>query len=309
MGETPRERRARLVGAAEEFGGVLSRHRLAELGADRNVVAREVRAERWRLHGARTVALHTGRLSDLAQWWRAVWEVGQGAVLDGVTALHASGMKGFDEARVHVSVDHLCTPGPIEGVRIHRVRDALEADSVGPGPPRVRPAVATVRAAQWAVTDRQAALLLCLPVQQGLVRAKDLCHVRWPGAHYGRTALVRQLVADLEDGAHSLGELDFARFCRLRGLPTPSRQVVRRGPQGRIYLDVRWDEAGLVVEIDGAQHRQGLAVTSDNLRRNHLLTAGDLVLTIDLVGLRLQPEAFMDQVLTAYRQLTLRRAG
>ncbi|OLP62828.1 hypothetical protein BJM39_11990 [Salmonella enterica subsp. enterica serovar Javiana] len=133
--------------------------------------------------------------------------------------------------------------------------------------------------------------------------------MRWPGGHYGRTTLVRQLVADLEDGAHSLGELDFARLCRLRGLPAPSRQVVRRGPQGRIYLDVRWDEAGLVVEIDGAQHRQGLAVTSGNLRRNHLLMAGDVVLTIDLVGLRLQQDVFMDQVVAAYRQRTLRRAG
>lgn len=304
-----RERRARLVRAAEELGGVLSRHQLAELGADRNVVAREVRAERWRLHGSRTVALHTGELSDVARWWRAVWEVGQGAVLDGATALQAAGMEGFDEARQHVSVDHQRSPGRVAGVCIHRVRDALEADTMSSALPRVRPAVATIRAAQWAVSDRQAALLLCLPVQQGLVRAKDLCPVRWPGGHYGRTALVRQLVADLRDGAHSLGELDFARLCRLRGLPAPSRQVVRRGPQGRIYLDVRWDEARLVGEIDGAQHRQGLAVTSDNLRRNHLLMAGDVVLTIDLVGLRLRPDVFMDQVVAAYRQLTLRRAG
>ena len=71
---------------------------------------------------------------------------------------------------------------------------------------------------------------------------------------------VRQVVADLTDGAHSLGELDFARLCRERGLPEPSRQAVRRGPRGTIYLDVRWDHLRLVVEIDGAQHTQGLSV-------------------------------------------------
>ena len=51
---------------------------------------------------------------------------------------------------------------------------------------------------------------------------------------------------------HSLGELDFARLCRERGLPEPTRQAVCKGPDGRVFLDVRW-ECGLVVEIDGVR--------------------------------------------------------
>ena len=72
--------------------------------------------------------------------------------------------------------------------------------------------------------------------------------------------------------------------------------MVRRGPRGRIYLDVAWEEHGVVVEIDGAQHRQGLAVTSDNLRRNAVQLGGEITLTIDLVGLRLETAAFLGQV-------------
>ena len=49
------------------------------------------------------------------------------------------------------------------------------------------------------------------------------------------------------------GKFDFARLCRSRGLPEPSRQVVRQTPGGRIYLDVAWDGYDLVVEIDGAR--------------------------------------------------------
>lgn len=60
----------------------------------------------------------------------------------------------------------------------------------------------------------------------------------------------------------------------------------------------------LVVEVDGAQHRLGLAVSADNLRRNDLVISGETVLTIDLVGLRLQTQEFMRQVVTAYRALT-----
>jgi very-short-patch-repair endonuclease len=98
------------------------------------------------------------------------------------------------------------------------------------------------------------------------------------------------------DGVQSLGELDFARLCRSRGLPEPARQVVRQGPRGRIYLDVRWERHRLVVEIDGAQHREGLAVTADNLRRNALTLQHDTVLRIDLIGLRLFEDEFMAQV-------------
>ena len=46
----------------------------------------------------------------------------------------------------------------------------------------------------------------------------------------------------MADGAHALVELDFARLCRARGIPAPTRQAVRHGPRGRIYLDVGTEE-------------------------------------------------------------------
>lgn len=301
------ERRAAAWAAAECSDGVVSRTALRALGIDRNAVCREVAAGRWRLHGAQTVAVHTGALSDAALRWRAVWEVGRGAVLDGVSALLAAGLQGFTTDVVHVSVAHDQRAPSVSGVRIHKVREPLGQDTVAVGVPRVRPGVAAVRAAQWAVSDRQAALVLCLTAQQRLVNGTGFCDVRWPGGHYGRTAFVRQILKDVTQGVHSLGELDFGRLCRDRGLPPPARQVVRQGPRGRIYLDARWDGIGLVVEIDGAQHRQGLAVTADNLRRNDLALADEVVLTIDLVGLRLESELFMSQVARAFATLSRRR--
>jgi hypothetical protein len=293
-------RTAAALAAAQD--GVVSRAQLRRLGIDRNRVAREVAAGRWLLHGRSTIGVHTGPLGVRAAWWRAVWEVGRGAALDGSTALAAAGLVGYADPHVHVSVPHDAVPVGVDGVRVHRVRDWSPAEVVGVGVPRVRPHLAAVRAAQWALSDRQAALVLCMAVQQRLVPAGGFCPVRAPGAHYGRTAFVRQVLADIGDGAHSLGELDFARLCRIRGLPAPSRQVVRQGPRGRIYLDVRWD-CGLCVEVDGAQHRLGLAVMQDNLRRNDLLLRGDVTLTVDLVGLRLDPDGFLDQVERGLRRL------
>jgi very-short-patch-repair endonuclease len=291
-----RDRRAPAVREAELHDGVLTRTALLALGVSRQATLREVAAGRWGVHGRHTVALHNGPLSAVAHQWRAVWEVGANAALDGVTALQAAGLTGFDSAMLHVSVPSAYRPAPVPGVRIHVVCARDESDVIGAGVPRVRPGVAVLRAAHWAGSDRQAALLVCLAVQQRLVSGAEL--LRQARRRQGRTrrAFVDGVVRDVADGAQALGELDFALLCRRRGLPEPTRQVVRRGPRGRIYLDVVWEEYGVVVEVDGAQHRQGLAVMGDNLRRNALAIDGELVLSIDLVGLRLQPEAFLDQV-------------
>lgn len=134
------------------------------------------------------------------------------------------------------------------------------------------------------------------------------CDERSPKSAVGRRrAFLRLLIADLADGAQSLGELDFAAMCRRRGLPEPDRRVIRRGPNGRIYLDVRWSTIGLVVEIDGAQHRTGLALTQDNLRQNAVTLTGDVVLRVDLIGLRVCPDHVMDQVCQAHARLTAAR--
>lgn len=288
--------RARARAAAEDFDGVLTLSRLDALGFDRGAVRREVAAERWVRHGAHTVALHTGALSPTAQHWRAVWEVAENvALLDGVSALHIAGLARFTDTVVHVSVPRNARCPRATGVRIHRV-SRVPRERHGSGLPRVTVEVAAVRAAHWAVSDRQAALILCMVVQQRLTTGQRLLEAATRVRGRARRRFIRQVLHDIADGAHSLGELDFARLCRSYGLPEPVRQEVRTTPSGRIYLDVRWEGSRLVVEIDGAGHRMGLAVTDDNLRQNAVVLGDERVLRLDLIGMRLFEAAFMAQV-------------
>lgn len=145
--------------------------------------------------------------------------------------------------------------------------------------PRVRPHTAAVRGALWARTDRQAALLLVMTVQQRLSTARclqwELARIR---RHPRRRLLVR-VFADIADGAQALGELDFTALCRQHRVPKPSRQVLRRGRRGRIYLDVYFDDYSLVVEIDGIQHT-GLGRVDDALRQNEVSLGTNTVLRI-----------------------------
>lgn len=98
-------------------------------------------------------------------------------------------------------------------------------------------------------------------------------------------------------------------MCRRRGLPKPDRQFVVRTTTGRVYLDVRWLAIGLVVEIDGSGHREGLAVLDDNLRQNNISLTVDVVLRYDLLALRLREHAVMEQVCMAHEVLEARRAA
>jgi very-short-patch-repair endonuclease len=302
-----RERLALARGLAEGQGGVASRRQLYAAGLSEIHVRRAVESGRWQLHGRQTVAVHTAPLEVVARRWRAVWEVGETiAALDGATALQAAGLRGYDDDRIHVSAVHNHNTSAIGGVTIHKVIRRVPGEVATVGVPRVCPEVAAVRAAHWAVSNRQAALLLLMTVQQKLTTPSRLAAAQRSARGRTRRAFVRQVVRDIAFGVESLGELDFALLCRQRGLPEPSRQVVRRGPRGRIYLDVRWDCCNLVVEIDGAQHREGLNVMLDNLRHNAIVLAGDRVLRIDVIGLRLEARSFLDQVASAHTATTCR---
>lgn len=283
--------------AAHASEGALPRRRLLELGFDAAAVQRQIDAERWQALGTHTVVLHTGSVSIGARRYAAVWEVAADAALvDGISALQVAGMTGWtDDGLVHVSVPRNARCPKVDGVCTHRVR-RTPGERFGDALPRTGVEVAALRAAAWARSDRQAALVLCLVVQQRLTTAARLQETFRRVRNRGRRPLVRQLLRDISDGAHSLGELDFAGLCRRYGLPAPERQMVRRTSRGRIYLDVRWATSRLVVEIDGAGHRVGLAVTDDNLRQNDVALGRDTVLRIDLIGLRIHERAFMEQV-------------
>jgi hypothetical protein len=291
-----RELRHAAVQRAAEHDGVLTLSRLQKLGYDHAAVSREVDNDRWTRLGTHTVALHTGQVDPVALRWRAVWEVAeQVALVDGVSALQAAGLTGYTDDVIHVSVPRGAQCPRVDGVRIHRVTRRA-GESVGSGLPRTRVEVAALRGAAWAKTDRQAALVLCLVVQQRLSTGQRLLAALPEVRNRGRRPFVRQVLRDLAEGAQSLGELDFAELCRQYGVPPPDRQVLRRTALGRVYLDARWDGSRFVVEIDGAGHRVGLAVTDDNLRQNEVTLGDDRVLRIDLVGLRVHEVAFMGQV-------------
>jgi hypothetical protein len=192
---------------------------------------------------------------------------GPRAFLDGASSLVASGLRSFDDPTIRVSVPRGARVRRGKGLDIRQTRRWHADDVVGTGVPRSRPPVAAVRGALWARSDKQAALVMTMAVQQGLVDAQGLGVELLRIRRDRRRRFLHAVVLDLLQGVRALGEAEFRRMCRRRGLPDPSRQVVRKGRNGTYYLDVVWDEWGVVVEIDGIHHAWAQNLVPDALRQ------------------------------------------
>ena len=280
---------------AARQGGVVSRSQLVALGVTRWQVMAELRARRWRAHHRQTIAIHTGDLSESATWWSAIFEVGPGAALDGSTALRAAGMRSFEDA-LHVSTPKSSRPRRPRDVVVHETRRRQPNDLIEGGLPRVRPPVAAIRAALWARSDRQAALVLAMSVQQRITTPQALTEAFSSIRRHSRRKLIGLILNDLSNGAQSLGEIEFAHLCRRFGLPEPDRQVRRRGPDGVFHLDSAWSAYDAVVEIEGLHHLEAAQAKADASRQNELTIGNDRVLRIPVIALRVDPDRYMTQV-------------
>lgn len=226
--------------------GVISRRQLHRAGVTRWMIEANLRAARWRLHGRQSICLHTGELGAAALRWYAVHEAGPRAAIDGVSALEASGLSGFVADHVRVSVPRGAPAVRRKGLVVRQTRRLRPTDVVPAGVPRVRVEIAAIRAALWAASDRQAATILAMVVQQRLTTATALGESLLAIRRHRRRRLIESVVLDLLDGAQAMGELHFAALCRRHGLPKPDRQVVRRTSGGKAYLDAYWQAYGLI---------------------------------------------------------------
>lgn len=275
---------------------MVSRAQAYAVGLTRGELRAQLRAQRWQRVWSRSVCLHTGEVSALGRQWAAAFEGGDRAMLDGETSLIASGLKGYESSVHRVSVPRGVKPLRGVGLDIRRTRRWSADDRVATGVPRTRVPVAAVRAAMWARSDKQASLLLLMPVQQGMTTPELVGRALLAVRRDRRRELMHAIVNDMLGGVRSVGELDFARECRRRGIPEPDRQTVRRGRDGRYYLDVCWDDFGLVVEIDGIHHSWATSVVPDALRQNEVALGRATVLRLPLLGLRVAADDFFDQV-------------
>ncbi|WP_431973595.1 DUF559 domain-containing protein [Micromonospora haikouensis] len=270
----------------------------------RKAIRHRVDSHRWRQVHRAVFVTHNGPVSADQLRWIGVLAAGPTAVLGGLTAAQAGGLRGFPGRPVHLLLPAACRRGPLPpGVLAHRTTCLPDEDVLVVGQPRrTMPARSIVDAAQWAGSDDEARAVIAAGFQQRLVGGDDLRRVldRLPRAR--RRRLILGTAADAAGGAHSLAELGFLGLVRRAGLPEPTRQKVRYDATGRRrYLDAYFDEWGVHVEIDGGQHLDPRAAWADMRRQNALWIDGDRVLRFPSWAVRDRPEEVVDQLRAALR--------
>ena len=258
-------------------------------------IRNEVKQRRWQEFGRLVVVLHNGPLDVPTQRRVAVSVAGPRAALDGVTALQAAGISGLKDDQIEISVPKGSKPGRHPGVKVRETRWFQGSDViVRNGTRMMRPAVAAVHAGLWARSDRQAKLFLIMVVQQRFATVDQLQEVLERTVRLVRLQVLRELIAVLRAGSHSLGELDVVGALRGRGLPVPDQQVVRHRKGGKQYLDCLFTAYGLVLEIDGAGHQVAEQALQDFQRDLQLVAEGSKVVRLSLLAWALDREAVLD---------------
>lgn len=252
---------------------------------------------------------HRGQLTREQEWWVAVLAAGDGAILAGLAAARAGGLRGawrqdivdilVPETRRRADLLRRLPLG-LPAVRVRRTRHLPAVDLQRARPDRTGMARSVVDAAQWAGTDDEARALVAAACQQRLTVPVEILSVvnRMPRAR--RRALVRETAHDAAGGAQALSEIDFVRLCRRYGLPTPDLQEPRTDGSGRRrYLDAYWRRWRLHVEIDGAHHMDVRNWAADMRRQNEVWIAGDRILRFPAWLVRQRPAEVAAQVRAA----------
>jgi hypothetical protein len=255
-----------------------------------------IASQRWHPVHRGVYRTHGGRTPEQRPWI-AVLAAGPHtkesgpALLGGITALQAHGLRAIKSDQLHVVVGERRRFTPPDGVVVHRVR--IDDDDIHPysRPPTTTIGRAVVDAAAWARSDDEARLIIVASFQQRLVTARQIAQSldRMPATH--RRLLVIHTARDAAAGSHSLGELGLFTICRRHRLPLPDRQVSFVDSSGRRrYLDAVFDRWRVAVEIDGVQHDQDLAQHWDDIDRDtDLQFAGYRVLRVRVHEVRRQP--------------------
>jgi hypothetical protein len=244
----------------------------------------------WRDLGPRVVLLHSGEPTRRQRLWTGVLHAGPRAVLALASAAEAGGLRGYLETSVQVAVAHGREVGDVEHplvtVRVHQTRHAATDIVPGRQPARQSLARAVVEMASAATSDNRTRAVIAAAVQQRLLRAEAMSTYVNTRRTLPKRRLIRETIADVAGGAHSLPELDYARVLRRAGLPAPTRQRKICRPNGVWYLDNDFDGWLVTVEVNGMQHHDLLASESDDVRRGGLQARGRLVVDLSSYTVR-----------------------
>src|SRR5512142_1995733 len=239
-------------GVLVEQAGVATRAQLRAAGLSDGAIQERLASGRWRRLFPRTFATFTGPVSREARLWAAVLYAGAGAALSHESAAELSGLVDEPSDPIHVTVPSDRRVRAQPGLAVHRSPRVPEARHPGRVPPQTRIEETVVDLVQCSRSPDRALDWVTRACARRLTTPERLRAVldRRPWLRW--RAELRGVLGDMAGGCHSELERRYLRMVEwTHGLPAGHRQAPGRRGAGRRYDDVRYEEFGLVVELDG----------------------------------------------------------
>lgn len=247
--------------------------------------------------------------ATVEQWQVATLQyAGEGAALDGLTALKMHGIRYLPPTDlIHVVVPHRRRPATPERVAVRRTRHPIPVD-----PRHDLPVLALPHALVAAGIGRALRTVRAMTadaVQRGLTTVEALDAASLSAPRRGSTSIHRA-ISDLAAGVRSAPEAEFRDLVRSRkNLPEPEWNVTLALADGTILgcVDGYCHEAALVHEVDSFEyHAYAERREATERRRSRLTSYGLTVLSSTPLRIRDDGATVLDEYARAY-QLGLRR--
>ncbi len=291
-------------------GGLVTSRQLAEAAVASSTTRHRIRSGGpWRRVLPTVYQVFHGPLTPAQREQAAVLYAGPGAMLTGGAALRRHLVRYLPndplETPVHVLVPHTRRPRSIGFVlveRTHRLPAPHQPDPL-PTVPLVR---AVVDAARRCTERRAVRALASEVVQSGRSSLPDLRDELSVSQRRG-SALLRDVLADLEAGTRSAPEAELRDLVLGWGLPEPRWNPTLSADNGRTVFvpDGYYADVGVALEVNSHEHHgYGEAFEATERRQARLAALGILVVPITPYRIRADPSGVARDIGSALRAAT-----
>ncbi len=234
--------------------GVVARAQVLALGGTPGDIRRRLRRREWAAVHPGVYVAHTGPLTTRQRHWAAVLACGPGAALHRESALEAAGSvpdRGRRRGPVQVAVDSRRRVVAPPGVRVERIVDLDSWTGGHRHPPRVGVELAALKVAS--TRDESGAIAAVADVcREGRTTPERLLLALDRLPRLPRRGWLAEVLDDVASGTHSVLEHRYLdQVERAHGLPAGRRQRREVTSGGVVVRDVLYEEAAMLVELDG----------------------------------------------------------
>jgi Transcriptional regulator, AbiEi antitoxin len=255
--------------------GVLTREQAVGAGLTRHAIAARVDTGRWQRLYRGVFVTFSGPIPRAALLWGAVLRAGDQAVLSHHSAAELWGLSDTPSSSIHVSVPRQAGPVGAPGLVVHYSVRLAAARHPARLPPQTMVEETILDLAGLAARAEDAVAWPIRACQRRLTTPDKIVgalnernRVRWRRD-------IAEAITENRAGVQSPLELRYLRNVeRKHGLPRGDRQMLAIRGSRRLYLDVRYSDYGVIVELDGVSAHPAQARQYDAWRDNANTLAG-----------------------------------